>query len=175
MTAFAIEASARSRGRWCAVGTAWAEIEITAALLSCRERVIQIAYWVRWQLHLRRWKLVKRCMVLRSGSVERPIKPSKATTKLLNDSSGSKRIRAEEAVRTIAAPMHGAVIAHAAQSLRRHRSLHRVELIHDAGAVDPRLRIERRRSRGRIGMGLLVTRSSGLPRSQARSSLSPKM
>ena len=64
----------------------------------------------------------------------------------------------------VAAPVHRAVVRHAAQALRRHRALHRMEVGIDA-----------ERPGSRNGFGLFSTTSSGLPRSQARLSKSPKM
>ena len=64
-----------------------------------------------------------------------PTRPSKATMKLRNEKSSLQGAPvgsvhgsvAEEAVDAIAAPVQRAVGRHAAQRLRRHRALHRME------------------------------------------------
>ncbi len=68
------------------------------------------------------------------------------------------RIRAEEAGDAIAAPVHVAAVDHAAQRLRGHRALHRVQLVRVAGAVDVRacgdaeLDVDRRRRLIAVGV-----------------------
>ncbi len=95
--------------------------------------------------------------------------------KLLNDSASSDASCPEEAVRAIAAPMHRTGAREAAQRLRRHRSLHRVEVVDVAGAVDRPERGAAPSSSPPSGCGLIVTSSSGSPRSHASESKSPKM
>ena len=100
--------------------------------------------------------------------------------KLLNDRSSSVRVDAEDAVGAVAAPVHRARVRQAAQGLRRHRALHRMELVDVAGAVDravtPNSELAERSRRAELDRDRVrVTPSSGLPRSQASSSMSPKM
>ena len=78
------------------------------------------------------------------------------------------RARRVVAAGAVAAPVHRAVVGHAAQALRRHRPLHRVEdRVHGLARDEVEQRLAN-------GPGLSSTASSGLPRSQARLSKSPK-
>ena len=112
------------------------EKEVPPRLLRRRQRVVERAHRVRGQrdlqgevgelLHVRRRQLAVAADERHEGAVE--------VVERVHLVEG--RGRRSGRIGTIAAPVHGAAADQAAQGLRRHRPLHRMEVVHQSGAVD---------------------------------------
>jgi hypothetical protein len=142
VAAVAIEACVGSNRD--AVGAPRAEVERCARRLRCVQRVVERADRIGWQLHLqlevREPLHFLRCR--HAGAAEQSFERDDEVVErqVRVERRLSARIDAEEAVGAVAAPVHRACINEAAQRLRRHRPLHRMELGRVAGAVDQRAR-----------------------------------